>query len=215
MSMSPHSETDPTIAYYDENAEEYVATTSGVDVRTLYEPFLGLLPEGGHILDAGCGSGRDARYFLSRGYRVTASDGSAEMARIASVYIGIPVSVLRFEEMTHEAEFDGIWACASLLHVRRADLADAFHRLGRALRPGGILYASFKKGETDRVVGGRRFTDFTLDKLRGLVLEEDRLAIVRLWETMDCRSDHMDDGWINMLAQRREAPRCLGQSRQD
>ena len=186
----------------------------GVDVRTLYEPFLELVPEGGHILDAGCGSGRDARDFLSRSYKVTAFDGSAEMATIASITTGIPVSVLRFEQMIYEGEFDGIRACASLLHVDRAELPDVFDRLARAIRPGGIVYASFKRGEGDRVRDGRRFTDFTVGTLRCFVTEKTRLEVLKLWETMDCRPDRMDDRWVNLLAQRRDAAPCLSRSPQ-
>src|SRR5690348_11531546 len=112
--MSASRPSDPTGEFYRQNARAYAAETLGVDMGTLYEPFLALLPAGGHILDAGCGSGRDAREFKRQGYHVTAIDASPELARLASETTGEPVRVLRFEEMMYEAEFDGVWACASL-----------------------------------------------------------------------------------------------------
>src|SRR5688500_10452441 len=110
MSMSPPSDDDPTIAYYDRHAGEYARSTLGVDVRALYGPFLTLIPEGGRILDAGCGSGRDAKAFLDLGYRVLAFDASRTMAELASRTTGLEVRVLRFEDVTFDREFDGIWA---------------------------------------------------------------------------------------------------------
>src|SRR5262245_44821759 len=115
--MSPTRPSDLTVVYYDAHAAEYARDTLGVQVAPLYEPFLTLVPPGGHVLDVGCGSGRDALAFLGRGFRVTAIDASGEMARLASVQTGQAVAVLRVQELSYEEEFDGIWACASLLHV--------------------------------------------------------------------------------------------------
>jgi SAM-dependent methyltransferase len=213
--MNPRSDPDMSIAFYDQHAEEYIQSTLHVDIHDLYVPFLALLPEGGHILDAGCGSGRDAKFFLSRGYQVKAFDGSREMARIASTLTGLSVMKMRFGELIDNNAFDGIWACASLLHVRRGDLAEVFCRLERALREGGVLYASFKQRETDHALCGRQFTNFMPEKLREFVEEQTRLVIVNLWETLDCRPDHRDERWVNLLAQRQEAATCLSRSPPD
>ena len=86
--MSPNQPSDPTVAFYDAHAGQYVRDTFGLVMAPLYEPFLALVPAGGHILDVGCGSGRDALAFLRRGFRVTAIDASGEMARLASERIG-------------------------------------------------------------------------------------------------------------------------------
>ena len=111
-----------TIEYYNNNASEYYDQTAAVDLHDKYERFLRYIPEGGRIMDVGCGSGRDALAFLKAGYEVDAFDGSAQMCRIASERTGISVRQLRFEEVEGEEMYDGIWACASLLHVHAKDL---------------------------------------------------------------------------------------------
>ena len=135
-----------TLAYYDRHASRYVRETRNVDMSPLYQPFLDLLPEGGRILDAGCGSGRDSRAFLARGYDVTAIDGSPAMVAHAAEATGILVRYLRFEDIAYEDEFDGVWACASLLHVPKSRIDGVLRRLSRALKVGGILHVSFKDG---------------------------------------------------------------------
>src|SRR5262245_33297557 len=109
--MNPPS--DPTVAYYDAQAEQYALETRTAEMGRLYEPFLKLVPSGGHILDAGCGSGRDALAFRRLGYRVTAFDASPVLCKMAEDLIGQSVSVLRFQEVAFREEFDSIWACAS------------------------------------------------------------------------------------------------------
>jgi SAM-dependent methyltransferase len=197
--MRPHSEEDPTVAYYDENAERFITETAGVDMRPLYEPFLALIPVGGRILDAACGSGRDTRAFLDLGYKVTAFDASRRMAESASRLIGQAVPVLRFQELAFDDEFDGVWACASLLHVPRSELPDIFSRLARCLRRGGIMYASFKRGSGERWERGRRFTDLDAMALRSFVSDQGGFEIVRMWETEDLRPGRVGEPWLNVL----------------
>src|SRR6516164_3275264 len=97
--MSTNQPFDPTVAYYDTHAEKYIRDTIGIDMEWFYEPFLALVPAGGHILDVGCGSGRDTLAFLGRGFRVTAIDASAVMARLASERLGQAVAVLRVQDL--------------------------------------------------------------------------------------------------------------------
>ena len=106
---------DPTIDYYNLNAENFIENTQNVDMHLAQDKFLHLLNEGAAILDFGCGSGRDARYFLSKGYQVTATDGSAEICRLASVFTGIEVKHLLFQELDEVNSYDGIWACSSMV----------------------------------------------------------------------------------------------------
>jgi SAM-dependent methyltransferase len=171
-------------------------------MEPFYERFLALVPAGGHILDAGCGPGRDALAFLRRGYRVTAIDASAELARLAAALLGQPVEVRRFQDLDYEESFDGIWACASLLHVPRGELDEVFRRLTRALRPGGVWYMSFKWGEAEEVRGGRRFTDFTEGSLRKLLAGHPQLALVETWQTQDVRAQERAQVWVNAIVQR-------------
>jgi 2-polyprenyl-3-methyl-5-hydroxy-6-metoxy-1,4-benzoquinol methylase len=141
-------EWEDTIGYYDRNAVRFAADTADLDMSALYERFLQHLPPGGRILDAGCGVGRDALAFAERGYSVTAFDASAEMVRLARERVGSRAEVLhmRFEDVASQEEFDGIWACASLLHVPAADFPSVAARLAWALRPRGAWYMSFKLG---------------------------------------------------------------------
>ena len=124
-----------TTAAYDRNAAQFFADTVALDMTTLHERFLAALPPGGLILDAGCGSGRDTKAFLARGYRVKAFDPSVQLAGMAAEDVGQPVIVRRFADVTEEACYDGIWACASLLHVSATDLPDVLLQLWRALKP--------------------------------------------------------------------------------
>jgi SAM-dependent methyltransferase len=160
---------DLTLQFYDKTAGAYVEKTRAVDMTRAHEEFLRFVPVGGHILDAGCGSGRDARAFLDRRFEVTAFDGSAEMARLAADYLCMPVPTLRFQDLEYNGQFDGIWACASLLHLEPQDLDDVFARLFKALRPGGVLYASFTHGgDTARFEDGRLFSDMSRHRFAGL-----------------------------------------------
>ena len=190
---------DTTTAYYAKNAQGFFTETVAVDMEPLYERFLPRLPAGGHILDAGCGSGRDCRAFIQRGYRVTAFDASPELARLARRHIGQDVLVMRLEEMDWQQTFDGIWACASLLHVPAAGLAEVMARLARALKPGGILYASFKHGPGEREHDGRRFTDLDESGLNALIAQVSSLSLIETWVTGDLRPGRGDQPWLNTL----------------
>jgi SAM-dependent methyltransferase len=203
--MNTSRPSDPTTDYYDRNAEAFVAETLGVSMEGLYQPFLALLPPGSHILDAGCGSGRDVLEFSRRGFRVTAIEASPALARLASDLLGQPVQVLRFQEMRFEEQFDGIWACASLLHVLRAEMDCVVGRFTGALRPGGVWYVSFKLGEAEEVRGGRLFSDYTEQGLRALMTGHPLLTIERLWVTEDVRPGKKGNWWLNAVIRKKSS----------
>ena len=106
--------------------------------------FLSKLKVGSHILDFGCGSGRDTKYFLEQGYSVEAIDGSAQLCKLASEYTGIEVKKIFFQELKEVNRYDGIWACSSILHLSITELADVMRRMEVALKENGIIYTSFK-----------------------------------------------------------------------
>lgn len=195
-----------TIRHYDQNARAFFDSTRDVDMTPLYERFLPWVPAGGAILDAGCGSGRDTLAFRERGYRVTAFDASPELARLAETHTGQVVHVLRFEELEWQGAFDGIWACASLLHVPRGQLADAFGRLARALKPGGVLYASFKYGTGEHPRGGRHFTDLDEAELSRVLARIPNLTVLDTWQTPDQRPGREAESWLNALLRKQEDP---------
>src|SRR5512140_122033 len=127
--MNANPPSDPlriTLDYYEENAEAFDQRTRDVDMSPIYEEFLPLLPAGGYILDAGCGTGRDSAEFLKRGFRVLAMDASKAMVARAAKRIGQPVLNISFAQMQFDHEFDGVWACASLLHVPRREMPQVF-----------------------------------------------------------------------------------------
>jgi SAM-dependent methyltransferase len=190
-----------SVAYYDQNAERFAADTGSLDMSALYERFLRHVPQGGRILDAGCGVGRDSLAFVERGYSVVAFDASAEMVRFARQRVAGRAEVLRmrFEEVGWRDEFDGVWACASLLHVRAAEFAGTLARLASALRPGGACYMSFKRGEGERVTGARRFLDQTEPTLR-LALAGLPVEPVEAWISADIRPGRESECWLNVIA---------------
>jgi SAM-dependent methyltransferase len=188
-----------TIAYYDSQATEYACATKTVAMSSLYAKFLPLIPANAHILDAGCGSGRDAYYFKCNGFKVSAFDASSAMASIAGELLQQPVNVLKFEEFDEENQYDGIWCCASLLHVSADNLVSVFNRLQQALKPGALLYVSFKYGDSEREVNGRHFTDINETTLSDLVGRVNNLSISKIWLTQDQRPERSQESWLNAL----------------
>ena len=191
-----------TIGYYDAHAEEYVQSTTDLDLTELYWSFLAGIPTGGHLLDAGCGSGRDTFYFRSAGYRVDAFDASPRMVQLSSQLLRQEVKLGTFQTLDYEEVFDGIWACASLVHVPRAEMRDVLIRLRRALRTGGLLYASFKYGTDEGWEEERFVSRYTEDQLRGEIADVKGLESERVWITGDVRPGREEELWINLLARR-------------
>ena len=193
-----------TIDFYQQNAEAFFNSTVNVDMTSLYEPFAAGLPPQGWVLDAGCGSGRDSRAFKERGFEVEAFDASAEMAALATAHSGVSVRHMRFSELSETTRYDGIWCCASLLHLPRHALPDAMQRLAAALRPGGVWYLSFKYGSGERTVAGRHFTDLDEEGLADLVMQMPGIVIQSVWQTQDRRPGR-DEVWLNGLLQKAPA----------
>jgi cyclopropane fatty-acyl-phospholipid synthase-like methyltransferase len=192
-----------SIDWYDANGQLFVARASDKDLMAGdLRRFAELLPAGGAVLEAGCGWGRDARALLSAGFKVTAFDGSAEMVRLAREHTGLPVQQLRFQDIAWQAEFDGVWACASLLHVPLAELDDVFARVAAALKPGGVFYASFKHGPGEREHDGRRFTDMTIETLRPR-LERAGFERTDARISPDERRHAIPNEWVSALCVRR------------
>jgi superfamily II DNA or RNA helicase/SAM-dependent methyltransferase/SOS-response transcriptional repressor LexA len=195
---------EKTVEFYNRNAADFFHDTVKVDMSILHDRFLQGIPDGGLLLDAGCGSGRDARAFKERGYRVVAFDASHELAALASEYLGQTVSVRTFATIDEVAFYDGIWACASLLHLPYCEIPDALSRLWTALKPGGTLYLSFKEGEGERKKDGRHFTDLDESGLRSLLGKFSEIDRIDCWQTSDNRPGR-PDMWLNALVRRRHS----------
>ena len=192
-----------TIEYYNENVSKFVNDTQDVVFCATQDLFLSYLNEGDSILDLGCGSVRDTKYFLSKGYKVDATDGSEEICKVASDYTGINVKCLLFNELDEIDKYDGIWACASILHLDRDDLIDVFHRIARALKDNGILYTSFKYSEFEGMRNGRYFTDFTIESFNEFQTNIPEFIIEKKWITRDVRAGREDEKWLNLIMRKK------------
>ncbi|MDP4117403.1 MAG: class I SAM-dependent methyltransferase [Bacteroidota bacterium] len=188
--------------YYNQNAKEFYAGTVNVDMNEAYKPFLDIVKPGGHILDAGCGSGRDSLYFIRNGYKVTAMDASEAMVELASELTGQKVLMLRFQDISFKDEFDGIWARASLLHVNRIEINDVLSKLSQALRKDGIICASFKYGDAEGERDGRYFNCYDEAALELLLSRHTELEVVEIWKSQDARPDKKNEYWAGFLARK-------------
>ena len=184
--------------YYDNNAQEFVNSTFMVDMQSLYQPFLNLLPDFGRILDLGCGSGRDALAFKNMGYKIEAIDYSAELVKQASDLTGIEVRLQSFYDLDEIDTYNGIWACASLLHCERHRLVDVLQRIIQSLKANGVIYMSFKYGDQDREKDGREFTDLNEQQAGELLVHFNQVSLAKQWISIDKRPDRTEQ-WLNLL----------------
>ena len=192
-----------TIDYYNNNAKAFNDSTVGVDFYEMQDKFLGNISGGKKILDFGCGSGRDTKYFLSKGYDVDATDGSIKMCRLASELTGIEVKQMMFDELSAVDKYDGIWACSSILHLNKADLKDVMIKMVAAVKDTGIIYTSFKYGDFSGERSGRFFTDFTAESFRKFIKDIPILEIREEWITGDVRPGRGNEKWLNLIIQKR------------
>lgn len=193
--------------YYDSNANAFIATTRYVDMSDARERFLAAVPSRAdgpaRILDAGSGSGRDALAFRVLGYDVKAFDASPAMVAATQAHAAVETRLIQFEDFAWGHSFEGIWACASLLHVADADLPGVVDRLADHLVPDGALYLSFKRGTGERVKDGRRFTDMTAESLTALLDRSGVFGEPDIWESRDCRPNRVSELWVNAVVVKR------------
>ena len=188
-----------TIPYYDEHGQAFFDRSINANLNQLYDAFTKYLPDDAHILEVGCGSGRDAKAFIERGYRITASDGSATMAKLAQEYLGQEVLHLTFDEIAFDNEFDAIWANACLLHVPMKEMKSVFEKLIKALKPDGVWYAGLKLGEGELITKeGRTFTFFTEATMREFLAQFVSLEVLEMTTSEDTRPDHKSEFWLNV-----------------
>nr|WP_330367058.1 NUDIX domain-containing protein [Butyrivibrio sp. WCD3002] len=193
---------DKNVEYYDENADSFFSGSVNADMSYERDRFVELLPEHGHVLDAGCGSGRDSKAFMDLGFHVTAFDASKEMRKRASEYLGQEVLDMRFEDMDFHNEFDGVWACASLLHVPVDQLPKTMKKLNASLKDGGVIYASFKYGDGTKMRGSRRFSDFNEKSIVPL-FEDAGFEIIFNDTGNDNRPGREAEMWVNAIGRKK------------
>ena len=191
-----------TLKYYNEYAKAFADSTANLEFTEFQDKFLSYIKPGARVLDFGCGSGRDTKYFLNKGYQVDAIDGSSELVKMASEYAQIEVKQMLFQELQAVGVYDGIWACSSILHLTGDELADVMERMEKALVSKGIIYMSFKYGTEENERKGRHFTDMTEDKMKGLLDKVGLFMTEDMWVTSDVRPGREDEKWLNIIVRK-------------
>lgn len=193
-----------TIEYYNLNAKEFVSRTITLDIDVFRKMFIDRLAKKSLILDFGCGSGRDTKYFLSQGYQVDAIDGSIEQCKLASKYTGIEVKNAFFSQLSDIEKYDGIWACSSILHLPLNDLTDIMCKMVLALKKDGIIYTNFKYGTFVGERNGRHFTDMTEDTFYEFIKQIEGVTIEEILVSSDTRPGKSGEKWINLILRKSE-----------
>ena len=188
-----------TVNYYDSNANSYFDETITADMKLSYDKFLDKIPSGGYILDFGCGSGRDSRYFIDNGYRVRAIDGSLELCLLAEKYINHKVEHMYFSELSDKEVYDGIWACSSILHISLEDFILVYKKMAEALKVNGVMYISFKNGDGEEVKSGRYFRYYTKEYFTEITNSLGNLEILDVYESRSSTNDEEERYWNNFI----------------
>ncbi len=188
-----------TLDFYNTNADKFVEGTVSVDFSATQKRFLDKLSDGACILDFGCGSGRDTKFFLNQGFCVEAIDGSKELCKMSSQYTGIEVKQMLFQELAEIEKYDGIWACSSILHLSKQELLSVFEKMVIALKKNGVIYTSFKYSEFEGKRNGRYFTDFTIELFKEFSKNIDDISIEEYWITEDVRPGRGEEKWLNLI----------------
>lgn len=188
-----------TLNYYNNNAVDFYQNTVSIEFSDTQSKFLSKLDKNAHILDFGCGSGRDTKAFLNQGYHVEATDGSAELCKLATQYTGITVRHMLFQELSAVDQYDGIWACSSILHLPLDELSDVMCKMAIALKPNGIIYTSFKYGTFSGERNGRYFTDMTESTFTAFIRNIADLITEEQWISSDVRPGRGEEQWLNII----------------
>jgi len=196
---------ESTHDYYEHKAEQYFLNTINLDMKFLHKRFLEHVPRGGRILDAGSGSGRDTLAFIQQGFHVEAFDASVKLASMSSNITKNKTKVMTFLDVCEVERYDGIWACASLLHIPSGELANIFNLLKRALKKGGAIYVSFQYGTSERTASdGRYFSDMDEQKLKRIINKESQLLLKEIWRSKGIKHFSKDEVWLNAIAIRQK-----------
>lgn len=204
--------TQTTIATYDKTAKEYIVKVQKYAPEEEREMFASMVKPGGKILDAGCGSGRDANHFASQGFTVTGIDLSDNLLSYAKEHADPNATFFKMDlrAINLTISFDGIWACASLLHLKRDECVTVLRNFQHMLRPGGVLFLLMKEGTGEQLVTSgtiegdtRFFTYYMSDEIRGL-LEGVGLKMIDqyTWDQNDRDAERPHEVWISTFAKK-------------
>ena len=192
-----------TLDYYNQQSEKFSESTQNINFSVLQQEFCSFIPKNGHILDLGCGAGRDSKAFINAGYKVTAVDGSAKLCKVASEFIGQDVICETFQKYEPTDMLDGIWACATLLHLSCEDIVKVMNKLSNHLKQGGCFYTSFKYGNFSGIRNGRFFQNMTKEEFNRLLNEMPNYEIISSKITSDVRPGREEEKWLNIFLKRK------------
>jgi len=191
-----------TINYYNVNAKSYFDSTINGNMQLSYDKFLKHIPKEGYILDFGCASGRDSKYFLEKGYKIKAIDGSIELCLLAEKYLNHKVEHMYFSELNDKNTYDGIWSCASILHLKEHEFIKILKKMIEALKIEGIMYISFKDGIGEEIINGRYFKYYTKDEFINIVNSFNALKILDVYTTKSTTNINEERTWNNFILKR-------------
>jgi SAM-dependent methyltransferase len=225
------------LSYYEKNADAYAAKFDGFDLGELRAHFTEAVKKDApkresiygntapKLLEAGCGTGRDAAAFIADGFVVTAFDVSPAMVRkcsrrirelkknpnsqIAERATSSVCDEKTFDEVRYRNEFDAVWASASLLHIPKKDLFDTIQRLVQSLKPDGVLFMSFKYGIGEAEFDSRHYSYFRRKELRIILDNIPNATILEMWLT-DQKGEKLPPFGALMAALRLSAKRKSG-----
>ena len=188
-----------TLTYYNNNAYEYFNTTKMITLDNLYSIFLNYITTKGKILDFGCGSGRDSKYFKDKGYDVYLLDGSINLANIVETELGLKVKVQDFNDFDEKDKYDGVWACASLLHVKKENLSNIILKIKKSIHDDGIIYISMKDGVGEEIDNFGRYYNYVNEKEFEELLKPLHLKVDKYIKTNQRKDDSKNIIWHNFF----------------
>jgi SAM-dependent methyltransferase len=147
--------------------------------------------------------GRDVKYFMGQGYKVTAFDASQKMVKLARKETGLPILLDTFETISFQNEFDGVWAQASLLHTPYHSTKNIYQKIYRALKSKGIFYASYKYGEDYMPTKERDFWSMSKETITPYF--SDLFEVIEMWDEEDTRSKVSPSKagkWLNFIVKK-------------
>lgn len=194
------SSAETTESFYEEHANEYFERTVAADLSPIYKRFFGRLGSNARVLDLGAGSGRDLKAMRAAGFDPIGIDGSAALARMAEAFSGARCVVMRFEDLAFQSEFDGAWACASLLHLPKHVLPVVLGRLRSALKAHSPFYISMIQGSGEEALADGRFFAFYSQNELLTVLQQSGFTVQESWISNDSISVERRTRWLNMIA---------------
>jgi ubiquinone/menaquinone biosynthesis C-methylase UbiE len=204
LSERAMNETYTTNATYDQIAADYAAQAGRNDaLAESRRRFAARLAVGARVLDVGCGPAHDTAGLRDLGLRAIGFDRSRGMLAQARPH-QLPLLLGDMRQLPVRAgALDGLWVCASFLHIPKPDAPVVLRELRRVLRPSGVLFISIKRGQGQRWIvhgsGGQRFFVFYQEDELDALLTAAGFTVRESW--LD--ADHLGrpEPWIARLAE--------------